>query len=132
MRSNLCAACLLLTSLCLTACSSLERGGDLAQHQLTVIQSTKKDVVNAIGLPRSTEKSEDGEAEFWYYTGKPNSTSYFVPIPTSSAPYGPGMDIVHYSDLGTKNVIGNQPVVLICVFSQAGQLVKIYKPEQKQ
>lgn len=131
MRSSLHTACLLLTALCLTACSSLERGGDLAQHQLTASHSTKKDVVNAIGLPRSTEKSEDGEVEFWYYTGKPISTSYFIPMPISSTPYSPGMDMVHYADLGAKNVIGNQPVVLTCMFNRAGQLVKIYKPEQK-
>lgn len=131
MRSSLHTAWLLLTTLCLTACSSLERGGDLAQHQLTASLSTKNDVVNAIGLPRSADKSEDGKAEFWYYTGKPISTSYFVPMPTSSTPYSPGVDIVHYSDLGAKNVIGNQPVVLICMFNHAGQLVKIYQPEQK-
>lgn len=94
-------------------------------------QSTKKDVVNAIGLPRSAEKSEDGEVEFWYYTGKPISTSYFVPMPTSSTPYSPGVDLVNYADLGAKNVVGNQPVVLVCMFNRAGQLVKIYKPEQK-
>jgi hypothetical protein len=131
MPSSLQTACLLLAVLCMPACSSLERSSDLAQHQLATSQSTKKDVVNSIGLPRSIEKYGDGEVEYWYYTGKPISTSYFVPIPTSSTPYSPGLNMVHYADLGSKNVIGGQPVVLICVFNRAGQLVHFYKPEQK-
>lgn len=131
MLSSLQIACLLSAFLCLPACSSLERSSDLAQHQLAASQSTKKDVVNSIGLPRSTERSGDGDVEYWYYTGKPISTSYFIPMPTSSTPYSPGLNTVHYADLGSKNVIGDQPVVLICVFNRAGQLVKFYKPEQK-
>lgn len=116
----------------MAGCSSLERSGDLANHQLAANQSTKKDVVNSIGLPRNTEKSADGEVEFWYYTGKPVSTSYFVPVPFAATAVGPETMMVQYGDLGKKNVVGNDPVVLTCVFNRSGQLVNFYKPDQKQ
>lgn len=116
--------------LCISACSSLERSADLVQHRLIAGQSTKSDVVNSIGLPRSSEKTKDGNIEFWYYTGKPISTSYFVPIPVSRASYTPGLDIVNYVDLGSKRVIGNDPVVLVCAFNQVGQLIRFHTPEK--
>lgn len=40
--------------------------------------------------------------------------------------------MVNYADLGAKNVVGDQAVVLTCMFNRAGQLIKIYTPEQTQ
>lgn len=129
MRSSKLTICLLSILVSLSACSSLERSDDIARHKLAAYQSTKNDVVNTIGLPRSVEKSTDGEVEFWYYTGKPISSSYFVPVPFAHTSYSPGIDLVRYADLGAKNVINNQPVVLVLTLDRTGRLLKIHHPE---
>lgn len=131
MLRSFSAISLLSTMFCISACSSLERGSDLARHQLVANQSTKKEVVNQIGLPRATESMANGELEFWYYSGEPISSSYFVPMPFARSSLGPGAELVHFRDLGAKNAIGDEPVVLVCVFNRLGQLVNIYRPEKK-
>ncbi|GGY84036.1 hypothetical protein GCM10007388_16370 [Pseudoduganella plicata] len=112
--------------LVLAGCSSIERSDALQQHALQPGKSAKSDVVNTIGLPRSTEKSGDGSREYWYYTGKPISTSYFIPLPVSSTPYTPSSNLVSYADIGSKNVIGDERVALICVFGADGKLLQAY------
>lgn len=116
--------------LLLAGCSSIERSDALRQHTLRAGTSAKSDVVNTIGLPRSTEKSGDGGREYWYYTGKPISTSYFIPLPVSSTPYTPGTNLVSYADIGSKNVIGDERVALICVFGADGKLLQAYNPNE--
>lgn len=116
--------------LMLAGCSSIECSDALRQHALQPGKSAKSDVVNTIGLPRSTEKSGDGSREYWYYTGKPISTSYFVPLPVSSTAYTPGTNLVTYADIGSKNVIGDERVALICVFGTDGKLLQAYNPNE--
>jgi hypothetical protein len=111
-------------------CSSIERGDALRQHTLEPGKSAKSEVVNAIGLPRSTEKSSDGSREYWYYTGSALSTSYFIPLPVSATAYTPGTNLVSYADLGSKSVIGDQRVSLVCVFDADGKLVQAYNPNE--
>lgn len=117
-------------SLC--GCSSLERSEDLKSHNLSAQVSTKRQVVDAIGLPRTIEKDPVKEIEVWHYTGKPMNTSYFVPMPIAAVPAGGGMSTVYYADIGSKLVAANEPVVLTLVFDKTGRLIQMVKPNQKQ
>lgn len=119
-----------MVTVLVAGCSSIERGGALRQHTLLPGKSVKAEVVNAIGLPRSTEKSADGSREYWYYTGTALSTSYFVPLPVSATAYTPGTSLVSYADLGSKDVIGDQRVSLICLFDVDGKLLQAYNPNE--
>lgn len=125
-------ALLSLALLALPACSSIDRSGDLQNHTLSAKTSRKTDVVNAIGLPAKTQKDAAKGLEFWFYTGKPISSSYFVPMPVAATPYSPGLTQVFYADLGAKNVTGNDPVALIAVFDSEGRLVDIYNPSARK
>lgn len=114
----------------LSGCSSLDRSATLKSPHLAIGTSLKTEVVNAIGLPRVVEKDASGQREIWYYTGKPVSESYFIPLPISSSQYTPNTQMVHFTDLGAKNVIGNDPVILTCIFDQSGRLVMIEYPNK--
>ena len=116
----------------LGGCSSLERSEDLKSHNLSAQVSTKRQVVDAIGLPRTIEKDSVKEIEVWHYTGKPMNTSYFVPMPIAAVPAGGGMSTVYYADIGSKLVAANEPVVLTLVFDKTGRLIQMVKPNQKQ
>lgn len=109
----------------LSACSSIERSQEIQGHRLAAKVSSKTEVVNAIGLPRAIEKDEARGVEIWLYTGKPVSTSFFVPLPFAATPAGSGMTMVHYLDVGSKSIPSNEPVVLALVFDKAGQLIEV-------
>lgn len=109
-------------------CSSLERADDIQHHRLQVGTSTKHDVVNAIGLPRKTEVDEKSGQEVWYYTGHAVSKGYFVPSPLAAVSSG-NVRTVYWTDVGSKNILGNDPVMLTCVFDSAGQLVFVKHKE---
>lgn len=109
----------------LSACSSIERTQEIGSHKLAAKVSSKTEVVNAIGLPRSIEKDETRGVEIWLYTGKPINTSYFVPLPIAAVPAGAGMATVYYLDAGSKNIPTHEPIVLALVFDRAGQLIEV-------
>lgn len=113
-------------------CSSIDRTSAIGSHKLAIGSSLKKDVVNVIGLPLLIEKDATGTRETWYYTGKPISESYFIPLPVSVTPYTPGTQLVHYADVGTKNVIGKDPVILACIFDDDGRLLDVRYPKTKE
>lgn len=129
MRSSI--LYLTATVFALTGCSSLDRTASLESHQLVIGSSLKTEVVNAIGLPRVVEKDDSGQYEIWHYTGKPVSESYFIPLPVSSTPFTPNTRLVHVADLGSKSVVGHDPVVLTCAFDQTGRLVSVQYPNKK-
>ena len=62
-------------------CSSIDRSSELAHNRLEVGVATKSQVVDAIGLPAKTSRDDAQHVEFWYYTGKPEMSSYFIPMP---------------------------------------------------
>jgi hypothetical protein len=133
MKAKLFAPTLLsLAAIVLSGCSSIERASDLQNHSLSKRTSRKTDVVNAIGLPIKTEKDASKGLEFWFYTGKPISSSFFIPLPVAAIPAGANLTQVFYSNLGAKNISSNQQIALICVFEQDGRLVDIYNPNSRQ
>ena len=101
----------------IVACSSIERSKQIRNAQLAG-GSTKSDVVNMIGLPAKVERIEAQRIEIWLYTGKPLNQSYtIIPVP-----------LPPYIDVGKKNQIVGQHVILICVFDEAGRLLAIDYP----
>lgn len=119
-----------VVSVVLAACSSMDRSSDIKNHRLGVNISKKTDVVNAIGLPRRIESGEIDGSEVWFYTGKPISTSYFVPVPVAAVPATSGLTTVFYLNAGSQNVIENEPVVLALIFNKDGLLVVINNREK--
>jgi hypothetical protein len=126
---NLKSSCYFFVLFCvLTGCSSLERADGLRNSHLQIGTSTKTDVVNTIGLPRKTEFDEKSGQEVWYYTGHPVSKGYFVPSPLAAVSSG-NIRTVYWTDVGQKNILGNDPVMLTCVFDSAGQLIFVKHKE---
>lgn len=108
----------------LAGCSSIDRGDSLKHARLEVGVATKSMVVDAIGLPAKTSRDETQHVEFWFYTGQPELSSYFIPMPLARAG-----NAVYYTNLGATNVASNAPVVLICSFDASGRLVDTKRPE---
>jgi hypothetical protein len=100
--------------------SSLERSSEIQNQQLAVNVSSKADVVKTIGLPRTVQKDEAKGLEVWLYTGKPISSSYFVPMPIAGARSG-----LDATNIGPSDVPSGADVVLTLVFNRDGQLVEI-------
>jgi hypothetical protein len=100
--------------------SSLERSSDIRNQQLAVNVSSKSDVVKAIGLPRTVQKDESKGLEVWLYTGKPISSSYFIPMPMAGGRSG-----LDATNIGPSNVPNGADVVLTLVFNRDGQLIEI-------
>jgi hypothetical protein len=118
----------LVTSLC--ACrSGIDRTRDLERAPLQVGVTTKSEIVDAIGLPRRVDKDAASGTETWYYTGKAQSRSYVVYVPFAITQVSASTQLVHLIDIGAKNVVDDQPVLLTCVFSPDGRLVQIHRKE---
>lgn len=115
-------ASILFLSLLAACSSSIDRSDQLRDAKLVAGISTKSDVVNMIGLPAKIDRDEAKKLEIWQYTGKPLSSSFFVPLPI--------LNVGDIYGITTRSSIGNQPVTLICVFDEAGRLLNIYKPTQ--
>ena len=108
----------------LAGCSSIDRSDSLKHARLEVGVATKSMVVDAIGLPAKTTRDETQHVEFWFYTGQPELSSYFIPMPLARAG-----NTVYYTNLGSTNVASNAPVVLICSFDASGRLIDTKRPE---
>jgi hypothetical protein len=105
----------------LAACSSLDKAEKLQQAKLAVNESSKKDVVDAIGLPKSIQREADG-TEVWLYSGAADSTSFFVPMPFASVPSGANMQTVYYTNIGGSSKALPSDIRLICFFDGSGIL----------
>jgi outer membrane protein assembly factor BamE (lipoprotein component of BamABCDE complex) len=116
----------------LSACSAIDRTTEIERTPLQIGVSTKSDVVNAIGLPLRVDKNAASGAETWYYTGKAQSRGYFIPMPVAIRQVSPTTQIGYYLDVGPKNLIGNDPITLTCVFSADGHLVQATRQESPQ
>jgi hypothetical protein len=109
----------------LTGCSSIDRSESLRHARLEVGVATKSSVVDAIGLPARTSKDDVQHVEFWLYTGQPEMSSYFIPMPVARSG-----NLVTYVNLGPQLVASGAPVVLICTFDASGRLIDTKRPEE--
>ena len=101
-------ASILILTLLAACASSIDRSDQLRDAKLVAGISTKSDVVNMIGLPAKIDRDEAKKLEIWQYTGKPLSSSSFVPLPILNVGdiygitkiAGSSLDIVHYQTFG--------------------------------
>ncbi|MDM0078899.1 hypothetical protein QTH90_31150 [Variovorax sp. J2P1-59] len=123
---------LLFAPMMLAACSSLDRTDEIGRQPLQVGIATKADVVNSIGLPRKTEVDQKTGQEIWYYTGKPVSRRYFIPMPVAATNISPSLQMVHFADIGPKGVPQGESVVLTTIFDASGLMIFVKRSEDKK
>lgn len=125
-----CVIIFLTVGMC--ACSAIDRTPEIKRTPLQIGVSTKTDVVNAIGLPLQVDKNAGAGTETWYYTGKAQIQGYFIGVPVASRQLTPTTRLVYVADIGPKNIVTDEPVVLTCLFSPDGRLVQAYRNETAQ
>jgi hypothetical protein len=107
----------LLLVVFLAGCSSIDRSGRIAGARLESGVSTKKELIDRIGLPNAIER-RDG-LEYWIYQGKPAYSSFFIPIPVASAPVSASASLVYYTSI--QPTLQQKSPDLVCVVDAEGK-----------
>ena len=108
----------------LSGCSSIDRTNVIQGARLAVGTAKKSEVVNAIGLPNRTIHDDVQHVEFWLYSGKPETSSFYFPT------YYQVGRTIFYSTEFSEPVNNEAPVTLICSFDANGILIDIKRPEE--
>lgn len=117
-----------LIFLLLGACSSIDRSSDLDRARFTFGQTSKQEVVSAIGLPNKIERRDS--TEYWIYSGKELKSDIFIPLPIAANKVSTSTYDVYYTDIGPKNTYNIEPA-LVCVFNKDMKLINAFDPRKK-
>jgi outer membrane protein assembly factor BamE (lipoprotein component of BamABCDE complex) len=104
LRTTACRLTIGFVTVCACACTSaIDRTPQIERARFKAGVTTKRLVVDTIGLPARVDKDAPKGTETWYYTGKARA-------------HGNG-------------VIDGQPVILACVFASDGRLLQSFRNE---